>query len=422
MTGLPPRHDELELAYRRSLEWLYRQSRGDAARDPGRMRALIAALDLSVPARTIHVVGTNGKGTVTAMTATAAAAAGFPTGCFISPHVEDFRERISVGGRRIGREQVVSFVERVRSMPLPVAPAFFELCLAMALEHFARSGVELAAIEAGVGARRDATMALGNTCAVAITPIALDHIETLGPGLADIAADKAAAIRPGVPAASAAQSPEVLEVLASAAAGAGTVLEVDDPGSALFAPPPGLAPDTDPVRARNQRLAVATARLAGIVSPEALRAGLGIGPLPGRGERFRVGGITVLLDGAHDPAAGAALAERAGGEYVLLFGSLRRKQGEATLRALEPLARRVFVTTAGGEPTTISPSPGRTFIDSPRAALEAALGACPSGGLLVIGGSLYLAGELRPVLRELSTDLSTDSSTVSGALAPTHVV
>jgi dihydrofolate synthase/folylpolyglutamate synthase len=404
----------LELAYRQSLDWLYRQTRGEAARDPGRMTALIEALGLAVPPRTVHVVGTNGKGTVTAMTAAAASAAGVRSGRFISPHVEDFSERISVDGIPIGREEVVSFVERVRSMTLPLAPAFFELCLALALEHFGRKGVEFTAMEAGVGARRDATMAVGNTCAVAITPIALDHLETLGPGLEDIARDKSAAIRPGVPVASAHQPAEVLAVLESAAARQGTVLEVDRPDNRLFAPPDRLGHQPDPVRLRNQRLACATVRLALAVPDDALLAGLEIAPLPGRGERFLIGDVEVLLDGAHDPAAGAALAERAGREYVLLFGSLRRKQGEDTLRALEPLARRAFLTSAGGEPISVAPSASRTLIEDPGEALQAALAACAPGSLLVIGGSLYLAGSLRPLLRQLSSQQSGPAETRVG--------
>ncbi|MEX2542975.1 MAG: hypothetical protein WD314_14295 [Trueperaceae bacterium] len=402
MTGTNTNDFDLQIAYRQSLDWLYRQTRGDAPRDPLRMSRLIDALGLSLPGHVVHVVGTNGKGTVAAMSAAAASAAGLRSGRFISPHVEDFRERIAVDGEPIGRAEVVSFVERVRSSRLPFTPAFFELCLALALDHFERLGVAFAAVEAGVGALHDATAVITGVAAVAITPVALDHLETLGPRLADIALDKSAAIRAGVPAASAVQPPEVLEVLAAAARRRGARLHIDRPASDLFELPSGMAVQSDPVRRRNQRLAAATIRLAGGVDEPALAAGLQTPPLPGRGERFRVGPVEVLLDGAHDPAAAAALAERAGRDYVLLFGSLRRKQGEATLQALEPAALRVFVTTAGGEPITVSPSATRTFLAEPRTALAAALEACAAGRLLVVGGSLYLAGELRPVLRELS--------------------
>lgn len=402
MAGTPVNDHYLQLAYQQSLDWLYRQTRGDAPRDPRRMCRLVEALGLTLPGRTVHVVGTNGKGTVTAMAAASGSAAGLRSGRFISPHVEDFRERIAVDGEPIGREEVVAFVERVRSLTLPFTPAFFELCLALALEHFERRGVAFAAIEAGVGALRDATSVITGVAAVAITPVALDHLETLGPSLADIARDKSAAIRPGVPAASAVQPQEVLEVLTGAARRRGSRLQVDRPDSELFELPSGVPVQSDPVRRRNQRLAAATIRLAGGVSEAALAAGLQTAPLPGRGERFRVGDVEVLLDGAHDPAAAAALAERAGRDYVLLFGSLRRKQGEVTLRALETAALSVFVTTAGGEPITVSRSATRTFLPEPGSALAAALAACPAGGLLVVGGSLYLAGELRPVLRELS--------------------
>jgi dihydrofolate synthase/folylpolyglutamate synthase len=394
--------DASEASYRESLAWLFGQTRGDAPRDVARMKRLIDALDLRTPPRIAQVVGTNGKGTVTSMTAAAATAAGVRSGCFTSPHVEDFRERIAVDGRLIGREEVVAFVDRVRSATLPLTPAFFEITLAMALDHFERSGVAFAAVEAGVGALHDATSALSDVAVAAITPIALDHLETLGPGLREIARDKAAAIRSGVPAAAAAQPPEVTEVLVRVARERGSELRIDSPDDALFTLPSALVEDGDPVRRRNQRLAAATVRLLRGVSETALAAGLAVAPLPGRGERFRVGTVEVLLDGAHDPAAAAALAERAGREYVLLFGSLRRKQGEATLAALEPRSTRVFVTGAGGEPSAVASAGNRTVVPDPAEALARAFAACPAGGLLVIGGSLYLAGELRPLLRSLA--------------------
>ncbi|MEX2534199.1 MAG: hypothetical protein WD273_01250, partial [Trueperaceae bacterium] len=135
----PNSDNHSELAYRESLSWLYRQTRGSEPRDPARMARLIEALSLEMPARSVHVVGTNGKGTVTSMIAAGVAAAGVDSGSFLSPHVEDFRERISVNGRPIDPQQVVEFVDLVRSVGLPSAPAFFEITLAMALHHFKRS-------------------------------------------------------------------------------------------------------------------------------------------------------------------------------------------------------------------------------------------------------------------------------------------
>ncbi|MEX2536617.1 MAG: hypothetical protein WD273_13555, partial [Trueperaceae bacterium] len=279
-----------------------------------------------------------------------------------------------------------------------------------------RSGAAFASFEAGVGARHDATAVLEGVVAVAITPIAPDHLETLGPGLREIAQDKSAALRRGVPGAAAEQSPVVLEVLEAEAQERGSQLHIDTQGDLLFTLPAGLASTEDPVRARNQRLAAATLRLLGNVPEPAISLGLAIPPLPGRGERFLVGEIEVLLDGAHDPAAGRALVERAGREYVLLFGSLRRKQGEGTLRSLEVRARRVFVTSAGGELPTVTGSSDRTVIAEPREALLAALAASPPGGLLLIGGSLYLAGELRPLLRDLQAKVNASGTIGEGFL------
>lgn len=394
--------ETVEFAYRECLDWLYRQTRAGAPREPERMRELLSALSLSSPPRVAHVVGTNGKGTVTAMTAAAGTAAGLRSGRFLSPHVEDFCERIAVDGRPIDKEQVIDFCERVRSRSLGVAPAFFELCLAMALDHFATCGVSLAVMEAGVGARRDATAVLENVEAVAVTPIALDHLDTLGPTLGHIAADKAAALRRGAHAASAVQAPEVLAVLEDAAGRTGTRLHVDSHSDPLFTPPQGMPHEPDPVRGRNQRLAAAVSRLLGL-SEEAVAAGLQAPPLPGRGERFNVEGTEVILDGAHDPAAAAALLERAGRPFVLLFGGLPRKQAEATLRVLEGGSTRTFVTAAGGEAIAVATTPARTVIESPGNALDVALVAAKHSGLLLIAGSLYLAGELRPLLRHRSS-------------------
>lgn len=388
--------------YQRSLDWLYQQSRGEAPRDPLRMASLIEALELTLPPRSLYVVGTNGKGTVTSMSAAALTAAGVRCGWFTSPHVEDFSERIGVDGVAIRRCEVIAFVEHVRGLTLPFRPAFFELCLAMAFDHFQRANVAFAAVEAGVGARNDATAVLTGVSVTAVTPIALDHLDTLGPTLTDIARDKSAAIRPGIPVASARQAPEVLEVLTAACRESGSPLHVDDPDDDLFRLPQSIAREPDPVRQRNQRLAAATARLSGAVPEGALAAGLSIAPLPGRGERFMVGDAEVLLDGAHDPAAAASLIERTGREYVLVFGSLAKKQGEATLQVLEPSARQVFVTDANGEASNLERVRDRNYIAKPEEALRMALAQCGPGSLLIVAGSLYLAGELRPLLRDLA--------------------
>ena len=377
-------------SYQAALEWLFAQTRGGAPRHVARMRALLEKLALPSPPSVVHVVGTNGKGSVSAMLAAAYSAAGRRTGRFISPHVVDFRERIAVNEVWITETEVLDFI---RSLPeLELAPAFFELTLALALRHFARESVEIAVIEAGVGARRDATRALGNVRAVVITNVGRDHLETLGPSVRDIARDKAEAIRPDVPTLTGA-SGEALEVIREVAAARRSPLYT--PASPLFDIPSACPPATPTVR-QNQALAAATLRLQGV--PEtAIRQGLSRA-LPARVERFRVGGREIILDGAHNPAAAAALLEQLKRPFTLLFGALPKKLGAETLHVLAPHAGDVIITQIGLEPPPLRA--GHTFVADPEAALNEAL--CRGGAQLAITGSFYLAGRLRPRLITLA--------------------
>jgi dihydrofolate synthase/folylpolyglutamate synthase len=390
-------------SYQRALDWLYAQTRAGQPRSAARMRALMEVLNLTAPTRNVHVVGTNGKGSVTAMVAAGLQASGRKTGRFMSPHVETFGERIAVDGEMIPDARVIAFVEAVREMALEPAPAFFELTLALALAHFAEMGVEAGVFEAGVGARHDATLALESVECVIITNVGRDHLEVLGNTVEAIARDKAEAIRPGVPVVTGASN-VALEVVREVAAARGSPLFVDAAGDDLFRVPDALEGEKDlcSYRYQNQRLAAAALRLLG-VGEEALLRGLAIPPLPGRGERFRLADKEVVLDGAHNPSGARALREALNPGYVLLFGALPKKLGEETLAVLEPNACHTFITSAGDQPITLLSSPAREVISNPTEALCAALAACPAGGRLVVTGSLYLAGELRPRLRELAS-------------------
>lgn len=150
---------------------------------------------------TIHVAGTNGKGSTSHTLAAILSSAGLRTGLYTSPHIFDFRERIRVDGEMISREEVASFVERwmkvSREHP-ELQPSFFELTSTMAFEHFARRAVDVAVIETGLGGRLDSTNIITPVLSV-ITNISLDHTAQLGSTLAGIAAEKAGIIKPGVP-------------------------------------------------------------------------------------------------------------------------------------------------------------------------------------------------------------------------------
>ena len=384
----------MALTYTDALSWLFAQTRAGAPRDPERVRRLLDELRLPFPPKNVHVVGTNGKGSVTNMVAGGLSAAGRRTGRFVSPHVEEFRERVSVNGVPIGEAEVCDFVERVWGK---VDAAFFELCFALALEHFNRHGVEVGVFEAGVGARRDATVLLRDVRAVVITNVGLDHQDTLGETVAEIAADKAAAIRAGVPVVTGATG-EALEVITAVATEKSSPIYVEGSGDPLFDLPKGVVPST--VYIQNARLAAAVLRLLN-VEEEAVAAGLQTPPLPGRLERFVIEGKTVILDGGHNPDAARALQRSLFCPYVLVFGALPKKQGVATLAVLEPQALHTLITPVNGEANP-KLSEGRTLLEPPRA-IERALELCPPDACVLITGSLYLAGEVRPYLRERST-------------------
>ncbi|MEO0007597.1 MAG: hypothetical protein RJA20_1793 [Bacteroidota bacterium] len=146
----------------------------------------------------IHVGGTNGKGSVSHILAAICQAAGMKTGLYISPHYRDFRERIKVNGSYIPRKAVVDFVTSHRNRIEEVQPSFFELCVAMAFDHFARERVDIAIIEVGLGGRLDSTNVITPKLSV-ITNISYDHMNMLGDTLPLIAGEKAGIIKPGVP-------------------------------------------------------------------------------------------------------------------------------------------------------------------------------------------------------------------------------
>jgi dihydrofolate synthase/folylpolyglutamate synthase len=148
--------------------------------------------------KTIHVAGTNGKGTCSHTLAAILQSAGYKTGLYTSPHLVDFRERIRVNGVPAGEAYVVRFVEDHRAFFEPLSPSFFEVTTAMAFLYFAEAGVDVAVIETGLGGRLDCTNIIRPDLSL-ITNISLDHTLLLGNTLAGIAFEKAGIIKPGVP-------------------------------------------------------------------------------------------------------------------------------------------------------------------------------------------------------------------------------
>lgn len=148
--------------------------------------------------RTLHVAGTNGKGSCSHTLAAILQSAGYRVGLYTSPHLVDFRERIRVNGQPVSQEFVIGFVERHRAFFEPLHPSFFELTTAMAFDYFAQQQVDVAVVEVGLGGRMDCTNIIRPDLCV-ITNISFDHVQFLGHTLAEIAREKAGIIKEGVP-------------------------------------------------------------------------------------------------------------------------------------------------------------------------------------------------------------------------------
>lgn len=148
--------------------------------------------------KSIHIAGTNGKGSTSHMLAAILQKAGYKTGLYTSPHLKDFRERIRINGEMIREDFVVDFVEKTKMLSNQVQPSFFELTVAMAFDYFAKEQVDIAVIETGLGGRLDSTNVITPILSV-ITNIGYDHMNLLGHTLPEIAAEKAGIIKPGVP-------------------------------------------------------------------------------------------------------------------------------------------------------------------------------------------------------------------------------
>ncbi|MEM1214346.1 MAG: folylpolyglutamate synthase/dihydrofolate synthase family protein [Bacteroidota bacterium] len=194
------------MTYQDTLHFLYEQlpmyqRLGQAAfkKDLTNIRALLAVLNH--PERrfaSIHVGGTNGKGSVSHLLSAALQAAGYRVGLYTSPHYRDFRERIKIDGQLVDEQFVVDFVAQLRPALADIQPSFFEITVAMAFQAFAQRSVDIAVVEVGLGGRLDSTNVLLPELSV-ITNISLDHQQMLGDSLPEIASEKAGIIKPATP-------------------------------------------------------------------------------------------------------------------------------------------------------------------------------------------------------------------------------
>jgi dihydrofolate synthase / folylpolyglutamate synthase len=391
--------------------------------------------------RTIHVAGTNGKGSVTAMVDAALGAARHRSARYTSPHLIDIRERFVIEGQPVGAEALDRAIAEVRvhidalraAGTLDVQPTFFEVTTAIAFELFRRAGVDVAVIEVGLGGRLDATNVVTPEAA-AITSIAFDHEQYLGRSLREIAAEKAGIIKPGVPVVVGGVTADAGEAIARIARERGAPLVRAWDGVEAVRLKPDATSAVKRLRLRtpahdygdidlalagahqvgNAVVAVRVLEIVG-VQPAAIVEGLARVSWPGRLEVRRFsGGREMLLDAAHNPAGAAALAsyleEQAGERPALVFSAMRDKDVDAVLRALLPAVAALVVTRASNsraaDPSTlaeraraIEPALPVVIASSPRAALEAAWRLSPR---IVVAGSIFLLGD---VMRDLSKSL-----------------
>jgi dihydrofolate synthase/folylpolyglutamate synthase len=402
-----------------------------------RVRAALAAL--GNPERrlaSVQIAGTNGKGSTSAMAESILRAAGLRTGLFTSPHLARFTERIRIDGREIDGDVLAALDARVSATGVPLT--YFEISAVLAFLAMAEAGVEAAVLETGLGGRLDAVTACVPV-ATAITSIALDHTDLLGPTLVDIAREKAGIAKPGVPLFLGPVPPEAEREIRRVAAASGADVRLLGPDLDVPAGPLGLQGEHQrPNAALAVALAEALAAAAGrLLPPAAIAEGLARVRWPGRLERLAP---DLLLDCAHNAQGARALAAALppARPRALVVSIVRGKEAEEVLGALVPRFDAVFVTRSRNErslpPELLAPVAsslgGRDLrvevVPDPMAALLAArafvrgsAAARPDGdgdgdgvdahaaddpapetppaeaGLVVVAGSIFLVGELR---------------------------
>jgi dihydrofolate synthase / folylpolyglutamate synthase len=384
--------------------------------------------------RFVHVAGTNGKGSTCAMIESALRAAGHRTGMFISPHLSEPTERISMAGQPVSVAAFTDAFNRVHGTveelldrgAIDLHTSYFETVTAMAFMIFAEAQTTMVALETGLGGRLDATNVVRPELSV-ITPIDFDHEAYLGRSLEAIAGEKAGILKPGVPAVFSRQRPEAQAVLERRAAELGIPVshaaawsvcdvELSARGSTftLAASAPGRprlrlrCPLAGEHQVENAVTAAMTLVQLG-VPQTAIEQGIARTQWPGRLEHISED-PEILIDGAHNPAGARALAAYLdrfyrGRRVRMIYGAMRDKAVEEVCGILFPRAQQV-IATAPDQPRALHPQAIRDLAEHPDLRVAATLGealelvrdATPQDAI-VITGSLYLVGEARTLLK-----------------------
>jgi dihydrofolate synthase / folylpolyglutamate synthase len=369
----------------------------------------------------VQIAGTNGKGSTAVTLDSICRAAGIRTGLFTSPHLISITERITINGEQISETDFGRLTAHVKATAeelaqqgrLKTLPTFFEHVTAIALLAFREAKVELAILETGLGGRLDSTTAAG-AAIVAITPIAKDHEEYLGHTLAEIAAEKAAIIRPGVTAIVAAQKEDALEVILARCEAVGV--------EPKFVEPNRYENISIGLRGRHQIVNVSTAivlaealRERGFkITREAIIRGVETVTHPGRLELWE-GQPQILFDGAHNPAAALALRyyldEFIKQPITMVFGAMGDKALPGMAATLFSKADELILTKLDN-PRAATIERLRAVVpenfdkarvhcsSSVAGALCMARELTPANGLVCVTGSLYLVGAVQQALKE----------------------
>ena len=385
---------------------------------------------------TLHVAGTNGKGSTAAMVAAILQAQGYRVGLYTSPHLISFTERIRINGKSISTDSVTELTQGLLScVPSNQKITFFEFTTAMAFLYFFKMKVDLAVVEVGLGGRLDATNVIHPLGSI-ITNISYDHEEHLGKSLSAIAFEKAGIVKPGVPTVTAAVGRDVIDTLSKECEARGSSLyqigkdfsiEEETPSSFTYSGRRFRWSDLSLNLLGRHQLRNAACALAALevlsemgidVSEESVREGLRTLQWEGRLEIIEIpSGPRIYLDGAHNPAGSRVLREfliedrtNADGKLILVMGIMKEKNIAAMFRELLPLAHTVILTRAdyhraaslneleaAAQPFAIHTS----SCDRISEAIDRAQSIAGPNDCICVTGSLFTVGEARAILRNL---------------------
>ncbi|MDD1746273.1 MAG: bifunctional folylpolyglutamate synthase/dihydrofolate synthase [Methanomassiliicoccales archaeon] len=421
------------MEYQEALDWLLGLETMGIKLGLSNVKELLSRLDDPQDQfRSVHVAGTNGKGSVSAMTASILRSQGYRTALYTSPHMFDFRERIQVDGTPISRKQLCRLVQEIkghfedmrRARP-EGCPTFFEVTTALAFLHFAELGAEVAVVEVGMGGRLDATNVIIPECS-AITRIGLEHTRYLGDTIGKIAFEKAGIIKPGIPVVTAEQSPDALGVIRSRAmelcsplriVAEGVDFKLLDSslqGTKLVLLRNGMEvslPLIGSYQASNACLAFAVVEsLRGrgmAINDEAVRKGLETVRWPGRMEL--VGRHPdVIFDATHTPQGAEVVAEElhrlVPGRIFLVMGVLDDKDLEGVVAPFAQIAWRGYaaspLTQRAFSPLRVQQAMSKhmtevEIADSVVNGLCKALREAGPEDTIVVTGSIYTLGEAK---------------------------